>query len=319
MEDTMLTATGKTHPAAHFVTSDVIRLRDKIVNSYIIRDSGSDSWVIVDAGMSPGHAKKIFAVAESIFGEGARPSAIVLTHGHFDHVAALEKLLERWNVPIFAHDLELPFLDGRSDYPPPDPTVGGGLMARVSPLFSRKGLDLEDRVQALPIGGAVPHLPDWRWIHTPGHTAGHVSLFRDSDRTLVAGDAFVTVKNESFLAVLMQKKMVSRPPAYFTTNWVQARNSVDELAALRPQIAATGHGLPMVGDSLRHELDLLVQEFERVMPRDGRYVRHPAISDADGVQFIPPAVPDPVPKLVAAFALGIAAGVVINSVRKRRA
>ena len=318
MENTMLTATGKLHPAAHFVTSDVIRLRDKIVNSYIIRDSGSDTWVIVDAGMSPGHAKKIFSVAESIFGTNARPAAIVLTHGHFDHVGALEKLLERWNVPVFAHELELPFLDGRSDYPPPDPTVGGGLMARMSPLFSRQGRDMEDRVQVLPRGGVVPHLSGWQWLHTPGHTAGHISLFKDEDRTLIAGDAFVTVKNESLLAVLLRKKMVSRPPAYFTTNWEQARNSIDELASLRPQIAATGHGIPMYGDALRRELDLLVQEFDDVMPRDGRYVRHPAISDADGVQFVPPAVPDPVPKVIAALALGFVAGLMINSIRRRR-
>ena len=306
------------HPDAYFVTSDVIRLRDKIVNSYIIANPSSDSWVVVDAGMSAGHAKKIFAVAQSMFGDDAQPSAIILTHAHFDHVGALEKLLERWNVPVFAHELELPFLDGRSDYPPPDPTVGGGLMARMSPVFSRRGKDIGDRVQALPVGGVVPHLPEWRWIHTPGHTAGHISLFNDNDRTLIAGDAFVTVKNESLVAVLLQKKLVSRPPAYFTTDWEQARNSVDKLASLRPEIAATGHGIPMNGETLRRELDLLVQEFEQLMPRDGRYVRHPAISDGDGIQFVPPAVPDPVPKLVAAFALGIAAGVVINSVRKRR-
>ena len=42
-------------------------------------------------------------------------------------------------------------------------------------------------------------MPGWRWVHTPGHTAGHVSLFRDADRTLIAGDAFVTTKQESAL------------------------------------------------------------------------------------------------------------------------
>ena len=65
-------------------------------------------------------------------------------------------------------------------------------MARLSPLFPRGPYDFTDRIVPLPLDGSVPHLPGWRWIHTPGHTAGHISLFRDSDRTLLAGDALTT-------------------------------------------------------------------------------------------------------------------------------
>ena len=43
-----------------------------------------------------------------IYGKGARPATIILTHGHFDHVGALEQLAEHWNVPIYAHSLEAP-------------------------------------------------------------------------------------------------------------------------------------------------------------------------------------------------------------------
>src|SRR4051812_3547901 len=102
------------------VTPQVTRLRDKIVNSYLVGEPSSGTWVIVDAGMTPGHAKKIFSAAAERFGPEAVPSAILLTHGHFDHVGALTPLLERWNVPVFAHELELPYLTGLSDYPPPD-------------------------------------------------------------------------------------------------------------------------------------------------------------------------------------------------------
>src|SRR5919107_1012291 len=62
----------------------------------------------------------------------ARPAAVVLTHGHFDHVGSLEALLEAWDVPIYAHPLERPYLTGVSPYPPPDPLVGGGMMAFAS-------------------------------------------------------------------------------------------------------------------------------------------------------------------------------------------
>ena len=109
------------------------------------------------------------------------PEAIILTHGHFDHVGSLERLLQLWDVPVYAHTLELPYLTGRSSYPPPDPLVGGGAMAWSSKLYPRGPIDLDGRAQALPDDHTVPGLPGWRWIHTPGHSPGHVSLVRESD------------------------------------------------------------------------------------------------------------------------------------------
>jgi glyoxylase-like metal-dependent hydrolase (beta-lactamase superfamily II) len=117
-------------------------------------------------------------------------------------------------------------------------------------------------------------MPGCRWIHTPGHTAGHVSLFRDDDRCLIAGDAFVTVKQESLYAVATQEREVHGPPAYFTPDWANARRSVERLAALEPAIAATGHGTPMRDQELREGLDRLARAFDRIaVPDQGRYVR----------------------------------------------
>ena len=59
----------------------------------------------------------------------------LLTHGHFDHVGALGELAGGWKAPVYAHLLEMPYLAGAASYPPPDPTVGGGLTALLSPLF----------------------------------------------------------------------------------------------------------------------------------------------------------------------------------------
>ena len=47
-------------------------------------------------------------------------TAIVMTHGHFDHVGALEDLAEEWDTPVDAHPLEHPYLDGKASYPPGD-------------------------------------------------------------------------------------------------------------------------------------------------------------------------------------------------------
>jgi glyoxylase-like metal-dependent hydrolase (beta-lactamase superfamily II) len=205
--------------------------------------------------------------------------------------------------------MELPYLDGRSPYPPPDATVGGGLLAATSWLFPRGPIDLGHRLHALPEDGSVPGVPGWRWVFTPGHSPGHVSLFRDEDRCLIAGDAFVTTQQGSALAVFHQTTGVHGPPAYFTPDWESSRASVETLAALRPSIAATGHGLPLQGAAFSHALDELARDFDHVaVPRHGRYVRRPAITDSNGIVSLPPAVPPP----LSALALGVAAGISIG-------
>ena len=252
------------------VTPDLLRLRHLFVNLYLF--GTRDSWVLIDGGLK-GAADLIVETAEERFGTDTRPDAVVLTHGHFDHIGAFPELFGRWDVPVYAHPLEIPHLTGLMDYPPPDPTVGKGAMALMSFAYPNKAADYGERVRPLPEGGAVPGMPGWRWIHTPGHTAGHVSFFRDSDRCLIAGDAFVTVKQESLYAVVTQTPEVQGPPAYFTPDWPAARDSVERLAALKPAIAATGHGPVMMGEDLALGLQRLVAGFDDIaVPDRGRYV-----------------------------------------------
>ena len=125
----------------------------------------------------------------------------------------------------------------------------------------------------LPSDGTVPQLPDFRWIHTPGHTPGHISLFREKDRALIVGDAFVTVKQEYLYKVLTQEQEISGPPSYLTTDWQAAKESVIKLEALKPTVAITGHGMPMSGDLLTTSLKTLVNEFDQLaVPDYGKYV-----------------------------------------------
>jgi glyoxylase-like metal-dependent hydrolase (beta-lactamase superfamily II) len=294
-------------------------LRDRIVNvAFIASSDGRDGpWILVDAGL-PGAASRIARAAESLFGPDATPAAIVLTHGHFDHTGSLRELVRRWQVPVYAHELELPYLTGRSSYPPPDPAVGGGAIATMSRFFPRRPIDLGDSVLALPNDGTVPVIGEWRWLDTPGHSPGHISLFRDYDRSLVAGDAFVTTKQESLSAVLTQRPEVHGPPAYFTMDWRAAESSVDELADLEPTVAVTGHGVAMRGEQLQRELhDLSLNFRERAVPRRGRYVSQPAVADRSGVVFVPPPVPDKVGRTVAGVAAAAVAMVALAAVRRR--
>src|SRR5437868_3971324 len=213
-----------------------------IVNLHTI-DLDTSRWVLVDSGVR-GTGPAILKAVEQRYGSGAKPECIVLTHGHFDHAGSVESLARLWDVPVYAHVLELPFLTGQSSYPPMDPTVGG-LMAQMSRLFPRGPYDLSDHIRELPSGLNLSVLAGWRLVHTPGHTPGHVSLFRESDRVLLAGDAFCTVDQSSTLALVQQPAEFHLPPQYATTDWVAAESSVRELARLRPRIVAAGHGKPI--------------------------------------------------------------------------
>ncbi len=265
------------------IAPDLAYRRVGIVNIILAGAPGGE-FVLVDAGM-PGTRNVVQHAVEARYGKGARPSAIILTHGHFDHVGALETLAAEWDVPVYAHALEHPYLNGTSSYPPPDPKVGGGIMSVVSPLFPRSPVDVKRRLHALPEDGSVPGMPGWTWLHTPGHAVGHVSFWRQSDRAMIAGDAFVTTAQESLYSAITQEPELHGPPMYLTPDWHAARVSVEKLAALQPFLAVTGHGRAMAGPALTEALDRLARDFEQVaVPKFGSYVAAPATAK-DGTAY----------------------------------
>jgi glyoxylase-like metal-dependent hydrolase (beta-lactamase superfamily II) len=298
------------------VAPGVWRLKDIFVNVFIIQNREGTEWILVDAGLKT-TAEKVRTLAKEIFGSrGSRPKAIVMTHGHFDHRGSLHELAEGWGVPVYCHHMERPYLTGQSSYPPADPSVGGGMLATLSFVFPRKPINIEARLLELPEDGTIPFLEDWRWVHTPGHTPGHISLFREKDGVMIVGDAFVTTLQESLLAVASQKKFVCGPPKYFTPDWGAAARSVRSLAAMEPNVIATGHGQAMYGDEARKELHKLSREFWKWgMPAAGRYVREAAVFNEDGV---PTHIPKPrghMWKRVAAAAAMLALGYIIYKQR----
>jgi len=301
-------ASSRNHGSVQEVAPGVSYFTTVFANLYLVR-SHAGGCVLVDTGIPAATALTRAAIEHHLGDE--RLSAIVLTHGHFDHAGSAEELADAWGIPVYAHRLELPYLTGMSDYAPADPSMGGAI-AQLSRLFSTSGTDLGERVRALPEDGSVPGLPEWRWLHTPGHTAGHVSLFRDGDRVLLAGDALTTMDLDSWTATALERPEIDRPPAPLTPDWDAARHSVELLAELEPAVVGAGHGIPMTGKEATEGVRRLAADFP--VPASGRYVGHPAQADEHGIVDVPPPAPDPFP---ARLALGAAGAVVLLGLLRR--
>jgi len=241
-------------------------------NVFFVR-SGS-SWVLIDAA-SANCGRLIRRTAESLFGANTRPASILLTHDHPDHAGSALELARIWDCPVYVHPDELPLvaiedLSTIDKYANPLdrwivlPLLRTMPRRRVEAMLS--SASIKDVVRAFDPRAAVPSLPDWECIPTPGHTPGHVAFFRTSDRVLITGDAIVTVDLNSFWGFLLwglrlNKQRISGPPWYSTWNWRTAKESVMVLAGLEPRMLASGHGVPMSGDEIARELHAFADHF----------------------------------------------------------
>lgn len=222
-------------------------------NVYLVRSG--ESWALIDAGF-PGSGEAIAAAAERLCGVGCRPESILLTHGHPDHAGAAVGLAATWNVPILAPAAEMPFIDGTTLYPEPLVVWLDRLLPRRAMQALTRRSALGDAVRPFNPGAGVPGLPEWICVPTPGHTPGHTAFFRPGDKTLIAGDAVLTLAWASRLGgggaswlwdLARRKPRLSGPPSGFTCDWRDAAASVAELADLEPWVLATGHGRPLAG------------------------------------------------------------------------
>src|SRR5690625_1205500 len=184
-------------------------------------------------------------------------SCLCLSCVYFDLFCSVIDFIKKWQVPVYVHELELPYVTGQKAYPIPDATVEGGILAKISPMYPKEPINLGEFVKTLPEDQTVPGLPEWRWIHTPGHSPGHISLYKEEDSLLLSADAFITVKQDSFYNVLLQVPEVHGPPRYLTTDWKKAKESVEKLWHLQPKIVVPGHGVMLKGQELLDGLEKL--------------------------------------------------------------
>lgn len=143
------------------------------VNTWFIPLS-ANRLMVVDPG---GDADKIIAYIRET---GFAPECFLLTHGHFDHIAALGELTELWpQVPVIAHRDDAQWFGpgGRERHQKFFDELGAGFLVRNLkgdiPALDRTVADGED-------------VAGWEVFHTPGHSPGSICLYRDD--VLIAGD-----------------------------------------------------------------------------------------------------------------------------------
>ena len=134
-------------------------------------------------------AQLIEAAAESVFGAGTRPAAIVLTHIHPDHSGSALELARLWALPVYVHPAELVLARGGylPEYGNP---LDRWLVAPLLRLMPRRAVEasrsrssLEGTARAFDPAAGVPGLPDWQAVPVPGHTPGHVAFPRQGPGT----------------------------------------------------------------------------------------------------------------------------------------
>ena len=199
------------HQLADGVFQITLTPRDGI-NAYVLGD------VLVDAGIKQSVKRILGAVG------GRAISAHALTHAHIDHAGGSPGVVAALGVPLW---------------------VGAADVEACTTGRPRSGKEWFDRFGRFP--GIAPdralaegdEVGGFTVLDTPGHSPGHVSYWRESDRVLVCGDVF------NNMHLVTTKAGLHEPPALFTPDPARNRESMRRLAALEPSLVLFGHGPPL--------------------------------------------------------------------------
>ena len=158
--------------------------------------------------------------------------------------ARCRHLLQKLGCAGVCPSVELPYLTGRSAYPPPDPTVGGGAMAALSRFYPRGPFEFSGRIRPLPETVPCQECRSGAGCTHPAIHPGTSPFFGSpTGRSSPVMHSSRQSRSRRYRSTHLQAGNHG-PPAYFTPDWVSARSSVERLAALEPWRVATGHGPP---------------------------------------------------------------------------
>jgi glyoxylase-like metal-dependent hydrolase (beta-lactamase superfamily II) len=162
---------------------------------------------------------------------GRKVASHALTHVHPDHQGASHAVCAALGIPLWCGEADAPAMEMPGEMVARMPRHW--LIPRIAPLFGGP----EHRVsRRLKEGDQVG---TFSVIETPGHTAGHISLWREADGVLVLGDVLANMFFPSGRTGLRE------PPAYFSADPAQNRRSARRVLELEPNVVCFGHGPPM--------------------------------------------------------------------------
>jgi len=189
------------------------------INVYLVGD------VLIDAATRQGEKRIMRQIA------GRPVNAHALTHAHPDHQGASHAICERLEIPLWCGQADVPAME----------TPGGVKNSQAPGWLNR----LQERYWTGPPHPVARALKEgdevagFEVLEVPGHSAGHVAYWRESDRVLILGDVL------NNMHVLTGVPGLHEPPTIFTPDPVRNRASARRLAALKPSLVCFGHGAPL--------------------------------------------------------------------------
>ncbi len=191
-----------------------------VVNTYLIRAGAGEA--LIDAGVR-------WTTGRTLRELRGRPLALVaLTHCHPDHQGAAAEVCRRFRVPLACHEADVAVMEGRAPMAPRN-----WLTTLLGPLGAGPPHPVERRWRG------VETIGEFRVVHAPGHTPGHVIYFRERDGVALVGDVVRTV------SWLWGPGHVLEAPHIFSVDVAENRRSIRRLVELRPRLVLPGHGGPL--------------------------------------------------------------------------
>jgi glyoxylase-like metal-dependent hydrolase (beta-lactamase superfamily II) len=227
------------------VAPGIHRFGSGLFNSYVISEGGR--LTVVDAGLA-GHYRQFCDGLNSIGRSERDVDAIVISHGHADHVGFAGRLALESGAPILVHPADRSILERVLQLP------WAGLLTNawhpaVLGMFwhaARGGLLRLPSIRSWqPVGdGAALDIPGRPTVlHVPGHTPGGVALHLPGAGVLFSGDALMTLDIPTGAAC-----QPCPPRPRFNEDDREARRSAERLRSLGTITLLPGHGAPWVGD-----------------------------------------------------------------------
>lgn len=189
------------------------------INIYLAED------VLIDAGRR-WDRRRVFAELE-----GRKLSMLALTHVHPDHQGVARDVCLARQIPLACHAGDVDAMEGRRTV-----AASSHPISRASNRFWAGPPHPVDRVL-----GDGDEVAGFRVHHAPGHSAGEVIFFRESDHVAICGDV---IRSMSYAT---GRPKLGEPPDFYNVDSAENRRSIRKLAELDPSLVLPGHG-PAVTD-----------------------------------------------------------------------